>query len=330
MAISIPLDLIGEISRDSIRQNLLVQKIPVNTSGGIAGDYEIKENQLIFTPLIPFTHGSKYRLSSRSKYISEIAIPVPGESPKVVAIYPGIDSLPENLLKFYIRFSKPMAEGHAMEYVSLQDAKGDSLSEIFLDLKPELWNEDGTVLTLWLDPGRIKRDLQPNKRLGAPMKNGEHYKLIISANWPDQEGALLTRSYSRNILAIVRDSLSPSVDKWNFKLPVVSTTQAFEIDFHEPLDYFLAEHVIHLQNQKGDSLEGNISISRDQRTFYFTPKSPWTSGRYRILVENILEDLAGNNLNRPFDHDLSDKNIKTNTVKLFKREFNIPKQNSPQ
>ena len=40
----------------------------------------------------------------------------------------------------------------------------------FLDLQPELWNAEGTVLTLWLDPGRIKRDLIPNKELGIPLK----------------------------------------------------------------------------------------------------------------------------------------------------------------
>src|SRR6516162_3239647 len=110
VAISIPLDLTDYNSRDSIGQNLIVQKVPYKNKGGIAGDYEIKEHQLIFTPLIPFTRGSKYLLISRNKSIAEIAIPPAGESPTVLAIYPGMDSLPENLLKFYIRFSKPMAE----------------------------------------------------------------------------------------------------------------------------------------------------------------------------------------------------------------------------
>jgi hypothetical protein len=323
VAISIPLDLINDVPRDSIREKIIVQRSPGEKNEGIPGEYEIKDDHLLFAPLLPFTRGLRYRIKFNNKSISEIAIPRASDAPEVLAVYPRMDSLPENLLKFYIQFSKPMAEGYALEFVSLRNAKGDSLKKIFLDLKPELWNEDGTLLTLWMDPGRIKRDLQPNKLLGPPLKNGEHYTLLISPNWPDQEGGLLTKPFSKNIQAIVRDSISPSLEQWNFKVPNASTRHAFEINFYEPLDYFLAKHTIHLLDKHDNSISGTVDISDDQRKFFFIPKSPWASGRYRIEVENILEDLAGNNLNRPFDRDLSDKNVKTNSGKIFQREFII-------
>ena len=41
------------------------------------------------------------------------------------------------------------------------------MKSIFLELENELWNPEHTQLTLWLDPGRIKRDLIPNQRKRA-------------------------------------------------------------------------------------------------------------------------------------------------------------------
>ena len=324
VAVVIPLNLLPGDLADSIKKKLIVQRIPAIEKESIAGEYEIKENHLIFTPLIPFTRGLHYQVSFNDKLLSELIIPSATESPEVIAIYPGMDSLPENLLKFYIRFSKPMAEGHAHDFVMLKNERGDTLQKIFLNLDPELWNENGTVLTLWLDPGRIKRDLQPNKLLGSPLKKGERYTLVISADWPDQEGGTLKKKFTKFFLVCSRDSISPSPENWSFTIPKALTTYDFVIDFHEPLDYFLANHTIHILNDRGDSLQGKASLSEDQQKFYFIPQLPWTRGKYHIQVENILEDLAGNNLNRPFDRDLSDKNVKTNDNRIFEREFVIP------
>ena len=55
-----------------------------------------------------------------------------------------------------------MEEGRSTRYVVLVKEGVDTLKGTFLDLQPELWNDDATELTLWLDPGRIKLDLIPN------------------------------------------------------------------------------------------------------------------------------------------------------------------------
>ncbi len=39
-------------------------------------------------------------------------------------------------------------------------------------------------------------------------------------------------------------------------------------------------------------------------------------GNYRIKVEPVLEDLAGNNLNRPFERDMWMKNVNTDKTKF--------------
>src|ERR1700740_1836353 len=75
IAISIPLDLVDEIPRDSIRRKLVVQKIPGANKVGILGEYEIKQENLVFTPLIPFTRGLQYGILQNNKSLFEFAVP---------------------------------------------------------------------------------------------------------------------------------------------------------------------------------------------------------------------------------------------------------------
>jgi hypothetical protein len=44
-------------------------------------------------------------------------------------------------------------------------------------------------------------------------------------------------------------------------------------------------------------------VRREERLWELTPSRPWPAGRYAIVVDPVLEDLAGNNLRRPFDRE---------------------------
>ncbi|APD08234.1 hypothetical protein UJ101_02736 [Flavobacteriaceae bacterium UJ101] len=52
-----------------------------------------------------------------------------GENTIVEAIYPLTDSIPVNVLKFYIQFSEPMREGDFLNHVYLYDEKGNDLKK---------------------------------------------------------------------------------------------------------------------------------------------------------------------------------------------------------
>jgi hypothetical protein len=179
------------------------------------------------------------------------------------------------------------------------------LRSTFLELHPELWNQEGTILTLWLDPGRIKRDLQPNKLLGPPLVNGEQYEIIVSGKWPDVQGATLGKSYNKKMVATKRDSLSPSPSHWKLNLPRAGTNEPLGINIGEPLDYMLLQNSITLVDSAGTSVSGVIQISYGEKNFNFIPSTLWLQGQYRLQIASKLEDLSGNNLNRPFDRDLS-------------------------
>ena len=289
----------------------------------IPGEYLIQGNQIIFEPLIPFTRGLRYKVLVNHQLYDEVEIPKTGIAPELRGIYPSSDTLPENLLKFYLVFSKPMVEGRSLQFVTLLDQQGDTLPNIFLDLESELWNTERTVLTLWLDPGRIKRDLQPNKLLGPPLVKGRKYKLIVSAEWPDEQGATLMKDYTKNFIATIRDSSLPSPTDWIIKIPRVGTTQAVEVDLREALDYFLLLNTIRVIDSKGSYVNGTSDVSGGEKTFRFTPDVPWSHGVYKLQVDARLEDRAGNNLNRPFDRDLKSSTDSNPGKKVFEKEWSI-------
>ncbi len=321
--LSIPKQLVPGVSSDSPGQLLAVKL--ANKETAILGNYQLAGDEIIFEPLVPFTRGLRYAVWLRNRRLGEIAIPTlaAGDTPVVLAIYPSQDSLPDNLLKVYLHFSRPMREGQSQTYVTLLKNKTDTLPGIFLDLQPELWNADRTMLTLWLDPGRIKRDLIPNKRLGAPLHVGSHYQLIVSAGWPDQQGASLAKATTKSFLTSQRDSLSPVPARWMIHAPTLGSLQPLDVAFGEPLDYSLLTETLHVITESGQPVSGKWHPADEEKRSSFKPDKPWKAGRYRLQVDSRLEDLAGNNLNRPFDRDITRKEVTATAQPFAVLFFNV-------
>jgi len=286
------------------------------------GQFLIEDNDLVFKPVVPFTKGFTYEVLKDNAVLGTIEIPI-GESrlPMLTGIYPSRDTVPENLLKFYFEFTEPMREGKSLNYIFLLDEKGDTLKSTFLDLTPELWNADGTLLTLWLDPGRIKRDLIPNKEMGAPLIQGKEYTLIVSQEWKSKEGAALLSASSKKFVVGSRDEKVPDMSAWVITAPKKETKQPLVITLPEPLDYSLLREAISVY-AKDDLVAGMIKLGYKERVLKFFPDAPWSAGDYTIKIESRLEDLAGNNLNRPFDLDLS-KEEEVSEKEFYELKFRI-------
>jgi len=112
----------------------------------------------------------------------------------VAEVYPTADSLPMNLLRMYVQFSAPMTVGDdAEKRIHLLDEKGAIVDKAFLIAAggQELWDPDHTRLTIFFDPGRIKRDLTPHEALGLPLREGRSYSLTIDSTLRDAHGLSL-------------------------------------------------------------------------------------------------------------------------------------------
>lgn len=318
---SIPKSLVGENSLD----HLQVRLVKPGERFAVLGNFTINKDQLEFAPVVPLTRGFLYEVLLNDSLLAEIEIPVDESvvAPEIISVYPTQDSVPENLLKIFIHFSQPMVEGQSLKHITLLKDSQDTLKGTFLDLQPELWNKESTVLTLWLDPGRIKRDLIPNKEMGAPLNAYEHYTLHISNQWKSKEGKSLPASYSKTFVTTTRDGESPSPNQWIITAPSSDTKQPLEINLKEPLDYSLLNDAIRLVDDQQNFVAGTIQLSQEERRFHFLPTKIWKPGHYTLLIEGRLEDLAGNNLNRPFDKDLKSKAKQKAFKEIFEKGFDI-------
>jgi hypothetical protein len=323
IAMVISRDILKALADKDIPNQVELHLVGKVSSPAIAGDFSNEPGAYIFTPLIPFTRGLRYDLIVKQTRLASIDIPRDSTVPKLIAIYPSADTVPENLLKIYLVFSRPMLEGHASSYIKLIDRKGDSLPNIFLNLQGELWNAERTILTLWLDPGRIKRDLQPNQLLGPPLKQGGQYHLLVAHEWPDQDGNPLAQSYNKYFVTKARDTISPAIDHWKLNPPLSGSMQPFSVYLNEPLDFILLQNAISLKDSCGNRVKCKLQVENKESTLEFSPSLPWTAGLYRLEIESRLEDLAGNNLNRLFDLDLKSPGTATLSNNRFELDWRV-------
>ena len=142
------------------------------------------EDGIRFIPHFPFESGIRYRASFDPRplgrpELSEVLtleFSLPRETgavrTEVKHVFPSSDSLPENLLRFYVCFSNPMQRGRAEEHIRLLGPDGQPAPDVLYRPPVELWDRSMRHLTILLDPGRLKRGVGPNRELGPPLKGG--------------------------------------------------------------------------------------------------------------------------------------------------------------
>jgi len=288
------------------------------------GTFRISGDVVEFTPVVPFTKGLTYNLLEDGNVLREIAIPVSDSpAPVIVAIYPTADTVPENLLKVYLKFSAPMMEGRSASFVRLLKDGRDTMKGTFLDLQPELWNEAGTILTLWLDPGRIKLDLIPNKEMGNPLTKGARYEIVVTSGWKSMEGKELPVAARKRFFVGSRDDESPDIAAWEMELPAAGSRQPLRVNFLEPLDRMLAEEALKVLDAARQPVSGKYAIIGDDSSLEFLPDSRWLQGDYLLSVQARMEDLSGNNLYRLFETDLSKSDVKREKKDVYERSFSL-------
>ncbi len=315
---------------DSIDQRISVYFGELNESvlmPELIGDYRKEGHKILFRPKYGFVNGAEYTvvigstLGRSGRY--KVSVPAARNDPSayVANIYPSTSALPMNQLKFYIEFSKPMRFGGAAQYIKLYRMPEKVLeTEAFLAMSEELWDPEGKRLTVFLDPGRIKRGVQPNLQLGLPLVEGRRYRLVIDKKWTDYKGATLTHDFVKEFTVVAVDRESPVPDDWHVQLPDAGTKEPLQITFNEVMDYGLLHSTIVVVNMENKRVNGTIQLARNEQDWLFTPNRPWGEGKHLIIINAWLEDLAGNNLRRKFDVDLNNPN---DTPKTFK-ELKIP------
>jgi hypothetical protein len=285
----------------------------------MSGTYEIQSNRVRFHPTFPLEATVRYRAVLRIDKLPgtlpdgrvvvshfELARIKPGKPTVVEQIYPSAAVVPENLLKFYIHFSAPMRRGVIYQHLHLRYESGKTVELPFLEIDEELWDPAMTRLTLFIDPGRIKRGVRPLEEIGPALEAGKRYTLVIDRKLQDATGNPIKETFRRTFLVGPPDRAPIDPGRWKLQVPPAESRRPLRLLFSKSMDHALAQRLIRVTDSSGVILDGAIRLEDEERTWLFTPDRPWRRGSYHLVAQTTLEDLAGNNIGKSFEVDLFD------------------------
>ena len=164
-----------------------------------------------------------------------------------------------------------------------------------------------TRLTLFLDPGRIKRGVKPLEEIGPALQPGKSFTLRISRAWRDAQGAPLKADFEKTFKVVEADREPPNPLRWKITAPKAKTRDAVMVAFDEPMDHALAQRVLRITDPTGAPVAGSVKMDSLDKAWTFVPEKQWAKGTHKLVAPTIIEDLAGNNIGKPFDVDLEEK-----------------------
>ena len=294
----------GVFDSSRVRVHVLGENTP------IVGRYTVTDSGVRFRPSFPFDSGRDYQVvvdKTRDSAIVHgfrLRAPDRRQETGVIGVFPSAAVLPENQLRLYVVFSAPMSRGGGLPYMRLLDAEGREVRNAFLPIEAEFWNRDHTRYTLFLDPGRVKRGILPNEQLGRALVAGRRYSIVVDSAWRDGNGQPLVSSYVKTFQAGPADYTPIRLDAWGVVAPRTRSIDPLVLRFNEALDFGLLHRAVGVERANGALVDGDITISGEERELRFVPGRPWDAGGYRVVVLDFLEDLAGNRVNRAFEVDM--------------------------
>ncbi len=313
--------------KDALKNALFVGVTPKQA---ILGSHGVKDGILWFAPKFPLSAGVEHIIRLNLPLPTGVLEnprqwrfslePTPTPPSKVRAIYPSAETIPENTLRFYLHFTQPMKRGQAALRVHLLNEKGMAMELPFLELDEELWDAQQTRLTLFIDPGRIKRGLKPLMEEGPVLEAGNSYTLEIEKAFEDASGKPLEQGFRKTIKVgpAVRERIQLGL--WRVVSP--QTVQGFvEIRLNKPLDHALLLGQMHITNQQDQAVLGSWEILAQETVARFRPKDPWVPGQYRLKPGLDLEDPAGNRIDRTFDAGEREKRLNSSRSVPFSVGF---------
>ena len=270
----------------------------------IGGEWKTLEKQsFAFVPKYPLTPGGKYRVYFEAPAsFADVVVPdTRDKTPPVLRqVFPSGDSIPENTLRFYLVFSKPMSRSEAYARVKILDEKGKAVDQPFLELDEELWDAGQTRLTLLIDPGRIKQEVKPRLDLGPVFQAGKKFTIVVDGRWPDTTGTMLGNEWRRQITATAPQTKAPSPKDWKITPPAAGRDSLI-VSFPVAMDESLLSRTLSVVDASGSPIAGKATIDKHESRWSFAPDKPWKAGTQQIRLDWKLEDTCGNAIERPFE-----------------------------
>lgn len=285
----------------------------------VAATYIVTDTGLEIRPAFPLERAREYEVIIDTARMPEprpdgrLALPVhtppaPSSEPvRVSAIFPSADVWPENTLRFYLHFSGPMSGTSTVGRVRLVDERGEVIPDVLLDVDVDLWNTDYTRRTVFFDPGRVKRDIRPNRELGRGLVAGRRYAIVVDEAWTDAGGRPLAAEFRHTFTAGHAVERGIELEDWSVTAPAAGSTSPLVVAFPWALDEGLLHRAVGVTTTSGDAVDGTITMADHERRWMFTPAVPWSTQTYHLVVLSVLEDPSGNTVGEAFEFEMFGK-----------------------
>jgi len=279
----------------------------------MAGRYRVTADSVEFHPSFPLDAGRPYVVRSvpaawpvpRAGGAVEHVLTLPGLAlpprAEVARIAPSADHWPSNILRFYIHFSSAMSRDTAVGRVHLVGRDGVEIPHAFLPVDVDLWDREYRRFTVLFDPGRVKRDILPNRQLGRALVEGRRYAIVVDPEWLDAAGQPLARGFRHEFIAGPAVEQPLDVHAWRLSAPRAGTRDPFVVTFPAMLDEALLHRTLGVSRAGGAPVDGNIVVNAEQTEWRFQPAADWAAGRYDLVALSILEDPSGNRIAHAFE-----------------------------
>jgi hypothetical protein len=215
--------------------------------------------------------------------------------------FPSGALIPENLLRFHLRFAQPVNMVQPGHCVRLRDSTGELIAHPFVDLPQGLWSADAATLTILMHPGRIKHGLRSSVELGLALRADASYYLEIDTH------AFTHRTPSGCWQTVHRFNAGPAINAaidlrgWEVASPPAFTADSLRVRFDRPLDYLSVQTSLLVRDSKGQILDCSITTAADEAQALLTPRANWLPGAYQLLIHPEIEDAAGNRIAHAFE-----------------------------
>jgi hypothetical protein len=138
------------------------------------------------------------------------------------------------------------------------------------------------------------------------LQPGVPVELVVERGFCDADGGPLVDDARRRyeVGGDIRARVDPRT--WIVTPPAAGSLDALRVAFERPLDRALLDHCLVVTRGDVGVLRG-VRVPLDgESAWQFTPATPWSAGSHALVVDGMLEDLAGNSVTRVFDRELDD------------------------
>jgi hypothetical protein len=186
--------------------------------------------------------------------------------------------------------------------IEILDADRNPIPDAWL--MDEQWDETGTIVVIYIHPGRIKWGLVLREVLGPVLHPKRDYTFVIRGTLTDSAGQQIGKDVRKKFRAIGEDRVRIDLSQWKVEPPVLGSNEAVSVTFPKAMDHRSLESFLSVVDEKGEKVAGRIEIRPEERGWAFLPAKKLSDQKYRIVVDPKFEDVAANTPLRPFDLDL--------------------------